>query len=521
MTLTMGLRRSLALDGGAEALVSEETRLSRHQFVDRVARLAAALRDLGMRDGDRVAMLAANGHRYVEFYFGVLWGGGVIVPINSRFALAEMIEQARDAEPVVLIVDDTFAAMGEELAKNVTSIAALVMAGNAVAINRAVKSIGYEDALSGAKPIADAMRKESDLACLFYTGGTTGRSKGVMLSHSNLWANAMATIAHLGLDENLVHLHSGPLFHLGAGARVYTTAVAGGKHVVVSRFTPQQALATIAREKVTVATFVPTMLAMLLELPDLESYDLSSLRLITYGASPMPEPVLQECLRRLPQVRFAQSYGMTELSPVATMLGAEHHMPGAPPGRLRSAGRPVYSAEVRVADTEDHELPRGEVGEIIVRGPIVMMGYWRKPELTAETLRNGWMHTGDSGYFDDDGFLFIADRIKDMIISGGENVYSIEVENAIASHPDVAECAVIGIPDPRWGEAVHAIVVARAGTGLTAEEIQRHCRTSIAGYKCPRSVDLRSEPLPQSSVNKIDKAALRAPFWSGRTRQVN
>ena len=166
-------------------------------------------------------------------------------------------------------------------------------------------------------------------------------------------------------------------------------------------------------------------------------------------------------------------------------------------------------------------MPRGEVGEIIVRGPIVMMGYWRKPELTAETLRNGWMHTGDSGYFDDDGFLFIADRIKDMIISGGENVYSIEVENAIASHPDVAECAVIGIPDPRWGEAVHAIVVARAGADLTAEEIQRHCRNSIAGYKCPRSVDLRSEPLPQSSVNKIDKAALRAPFWSGRTRQVN
>lgn len=520
MTLTMGLRRSLALDGGAEALVSEQTRLSRREFVDRVARLAAALRDLGMRDGDRVAMLAANGHRYVEFYFAVLWGGGVVVPVNSRFSMAEMIEQARDAEPVVLIVDDTFAGMGEELAKNVPSIEALVMAGNA-ATHGIARSISYENAISAANPVADAMRGESDLACLFYTGGTTGRSKGVMLSHGNLWANAMATIAHLGLDESLVHLHSGPLFHLGAGARVYTTAVVGGKHVVISRFTPQQALATIAREKVTVATFVPTMLAMLLDLPDLESYDLSSLRLITYGASPMPEPVLRECLRRLPQVRFAQSYGMTELSPVATMLGAEHHMPGTPPGRLRSAGRPVYSAEVHVADAEDRELPRGEVGEIIVRGPIVMMGYWRKPELTAQTLRNGWMHTGDSGYFDNDGFLFIADRIKDMIISGGENVYSIEVENAIASHPDVAECAVIGIPDPRWGEAVHAIVVARAGADLTAEEIQRHCRAAIAGYKCPRSVDLRHEPLPQSSVNKIDKAALRAPFWSGRTRQVN
>lgn len=521
MTLTMGLRRSLAFDAGAEALVSEDTRLSRREFVDRVARLAGTLRDLGMQDSDRVAMLGANSHRYLEFYFGVLWGGGVVVPVNSRFALPEMIEQVQDAEPVVLIVDDIFAELAEELAKSSPSIRALLITGNGPAIDRTANSIGYEEAVSAAKPIPDSMRRESDLACLFYTGGTTGRSKGVMLSHGNLWANAMATIAHLGFDESLVHLHSGPLFHLGAGARVYTTAVVGGKHVVISRFTPPQALAMIAREKVTVATFVPTMLAMLMELPDLDSYDLSSLRLITYGASPMPAPVLHQCVRRLPHVRFAQSYGMTELSPVATMLGAEHHTPDAPPGRLRSAGQPVYSAEVRVAGADDRELGRGEVGEIIVRGPIVMMGYWRKPELSAQTLRNGWMHTGDSGYFDDDGFLFIADRIKDMIISGGENVYSIEVENAICSHPDVAQCAVIGIPDPRWGEAVHAIVVPRAGAILTADEIQRHCRVSIAGYKCPRSVDLRNEPLPQSSVSKIDKAALRAPFWSGQTRQVN
>jgi long-chain acyl-CoA synthetase len=264
------------------------------------------------------------------------------------------------------------------------------------------------------------------------------------------------------------------------------------------------------------------MLSMLVQLPDLERYDLSTLRLITYGASPMPEAVLQECLRRLPHIRFAQSYGMTELSPVATMLGTEQHTLNAPPGRLRSAGRPVYSAEVRIVDPSDNELPRGQVGEIVVRGPIVMKGYWRQPELTAQTLRGGWMHTGDSGYFDDEGFLFIADRIKDMIISGGENVYSIEVENAICSHPDVSQCAVIGIPDQRWGEAVHAIVVPRAGVAtLSAESIVMHCRTLIAGYKCPRSIDLRDEPLPLSSVNKVDKAVLREPFWKDRTRQVN
>jgi long-chain acyl-CoA synthetase len=522
MTLTMGLRRSLALDANAEALVSEGARLTRREMVDRVARLAAALLDLGMRDGDRVAMLAPNGQRYIEFYFGVLWGGGIVVPVNSRFALAEMIEQVRDAEPLVLIVEGAFVDIGEELARNVPSVKALLIAGKADASRRDARSVGYEDALHATKPAPDAMRREDDIACLFYTGGTTGRSKGVMLSHGNLWANAMATIAHLHLDDSLVHLHSGPLFHLGAGGRVYATAVAGGKHVVISRFTPEQALSTIAREKVTVATFVPTMLAMLLQLPDLDTYDVSSLRMITYGASPMPEAVLQECLRRLPHVRFAQSYGMTELSPVATMLGTEQHTLNAPPGRLRSAGRPVYSAEVRIVDARDNELPRGQVGEIVVRGPIVMKGYWRQPELTAHTLRGGWMHTGDSGYFDDDGFLFIADRIKDMIISGGENVYSIEVENAICSHPDVAQCAVIGIPDPRWGEAVHAIVVPRAGATVpSAESIVMHCRTLIAGYKCPRSIDLRDEPLPLSSVNKIDKAALREPFWKHQTRQIN
>jgi len=522
MVLTMGLRRSLALDANAEALVSDGVRLTRRGMVDRVARLASVLRNLGMQDDDRVAMLAPNGQQYIEFYFGVLWGGGIVVPVNSRFARAEMIEQVRDADPFALIVDKTFAEMGDALAQSVPSIEALMVVGETGASSRNVQSVNYEDALQSVEPVPDALRGEDDIACLFYTGGTTGRSKGVMLSHGNLWANAMATIAHLGLDDSLVHLHSGPLFHLGAGGRVYATAVAGGKHVVMSRFTPEQALSTIARERVTVATFVPTMLAMLLQLPDIHTYDLSSLRLITYGASPMPETVLQECLRRLPHVRFAQSYGMTELSPVATMLGAEHHTLNAPPGRLRSAGRPVYSAEVRIVDPNDRELPRGEIGEIIVRGPIVMQGYWRKPELTAQTLRGGWMHTGDSGYFDDDGFLFIADRIKDMIISGGENVYSIEVENAISSHPDVAQCAVIGIPDPRWGEAVHAIVVARMGAdGLTAESIIAHCRPIIAGYKCPRSVDLRRELLPQSSVNKIDKASLREPFWGNRSRQVN
>jgi acyl-CoA synthetase (AMP-forming)/AMP-acid ligase II len=518
MNLTMGLRKAVKFGGEAEALICGDVRLDQRSFVDRVARLASVLRELGMGDGDRVAMLAANGQSYIEYYFAVLWGGGVIVPINSRFALPEMIEQARDAAPVVLIVDATFRDSGVQLKEAAPSIKALLYVGTDL---RPAGAIAYEGALAAGRPIEDRMRGGDDLACIFYTGGTTGRSKGVMLSHCNLWSNAVVTAARLGFDENLVSLHAGPLFHLAAGARVYTTAVVGGKHVVIPRFSPVEVLQAIARDKVTVATFVPTMLSMLLELPDLDSYDLSSLRMITYGASPMPEAVLTECLRRFPSVRFSQSYGMTELSPVATILGPEDHLPEAPRRRLRSAGRAVSSAEVKVVDAQDRELPCGQIGEILVRGPMVMQGYWNKPELTAETLRGGWMHTGDSGYFESDGYLYIADRIKDMIISGGENVYSTEVENAICSHPAVLQCAVIGIPDPRWGEAVHAVVVRRPATSVTAEDIVGHCRGLIAGYKCPRSVDIRDEALPLSSVSKINKVELRAPFWKAQARQVN
>lgn len=513
MNLTMGLRKAVRSNSDVEMLVCGDVRVDRRGFVGRVARLASVLRDLGMTDGDRVAMLAANGQSYIEFYFAVLWGGGVIVPINSRFSPHEMIDQARDATPVSLIVDATFAAAGAEIKAAAPSIRSLLHTGPQPV---PTDFISYESALAAARPIDDAMRKGDDLACLFYTGGTTGRSKGVMLSHANLWANAVVTAARLGFDENLVSLHAGPLFHLAAGARVYTTAVVGGKHVVIPRFAPSDVLDAIARDKVTVATFVPTMLSMILQHTDLDRYDLSSLRMITYGASPMPETLLTECLRRFPTVRFSQSYGMTELSPVATILGPEDHLPDAPRRRLRSAGRPITSAEVKVVDAEGHELSYGRIGEILVRGPMVMQGYWNNPDLTAQTVRDGWMHTGDSGYFEPDGYLYIADRIKDMIITGGENVYSIEVENAVCAHPDVLQCAVIGIPDERWGETVHAVVVRRPSASLEIEDIIAHCRGLIAGYKCPRSVEIRDEALPLSSVNKINKTALRAPFRSAR-----
>ena len=519
MNLTAGLRKSASFRADSTAIIAGGARFSHGEMRDRIARLASSLRKLGIRANDRVAILAANGSPYVECYFAVLWAGGIAVPMNSRFSLPEMIEQARDAEPSILICDDAFLETALQIPEACPSIAAVI----AVAPRQRglPKVYDYETLIAENEGCDDALRSGDDIACLFYTGGTTGKAKGVMLSHRNIWVNAFVTARSFGFDEETVALHAGPLFHLGAGARVYTTSLLGGQHVVIPRFAPLEVLDAIARHKVTVATFVPTMLAMILQAPELDSYDLSSLRLITYGASPMPEAVLQECLRRFPGIRFAQSYGMTELSPVATILGPDDHLPSAPRHRLRSAGRPLASAEVRVADAEDRTLKCGEIGEILVRGPMVMMGYWRQPELTAKTLRGGWMHTGDSGYFDEDGYLYISDRIKDMIITGGENVYSIEVENAIVSHPDVLQCAVIGIPDAKWGEAVHAVVVRRPGSVISAADVIAHCRAAIAGYKCPRSVAFSADPLPLSSVNKVNKDVLRKPYWKDHARRVN
>ena len=516
MQLTAGLRKAASFHPDETALVTPERSFSRGELLERVARLASAFRRLNVRPGDRIAILAANGHEYVECYFAVLWAGAVVVPINSRFSLPEMIEQVADAEPSLLVCDCNFLDTAMQLAEACCCLSAVIAAAPDVA--GLPKLHGYEPLLADAKACDDAGRGGEDLACLFYTGGTTGRSKGVMLSHRNLWVNAVVTSLSFGFDETTVALHAGPLFHLGAGARVYTTAIMGGRHVVIPRFSPADVLAAISNHKVTVATFVPTMLGMILQLPDLDAYDLSSLKLITYGASPMPEAVLQQCLRRFPSIRFGQSYGMTELSPVATILGPADHLPSAPRHRLRSAGRPIVSAEVKVVDSEDRALTHGEVGEVLVRGPMVMAGYWKRPELTAQTLRGGWMHTGDSGYFDADGYLYISDRIKDMIITGGENVYSIEVENAIGAHPDVLQCAVIGVPHPKWGEAVHAVVVRRPGSSLAADELITFCRAAIADYKSPRSVEFRDDELPLSSVNKVNKALLRAPYWSDAVR---
>ncbi|HMT44030.1 MAG TPA: AMP-binding protein, partial [Chakrabartia sp.] len=271
-----------------------------------------------------------------------------------------------------------------------------------------------------------------------------------------------------------------------------------------------EVLAEIDRSGITHMTLVPTMLRSLLDDPGFASASLSTLRYLSYGSAPMPEALLREALEAMPHVRFIQSYGMTELSPVATMLGWEDHLPGPRSAfLLKSAGRPVATAEVAIVAPDGRHLGRNEHGEIIVRGPIVMAGYWNRPDLTEAAIRNGWMHTGDIGFIDETGVLTVSDRLKDMIISGGENIFSQEVEQCLSSHPAVSQCAVFGLPDPKWGEAVHAVVTLKEGMAATPDELIAHCREGLAHYKCPRALDIRSEPMPLSGANKIQKSELR------------
>ncbi|MGP9810548.1 acyl-CoA synthetase [Rhodopseudomonas sp. NSM] len=518
MNITHGLRRALQINADGLATVFNGRRRNWREVGDRVARLAAGLRALGVGEGERVAVLSMNSDRYLELYLAAGWCGGVIVPLNIRWSALENEDALRDCRAAVLVVDKAFAATGATLAQAIPGLA-MVYAddGDAPAGMRS-----YEDVIATSDPIPDAMRKADDLAGIFYTGGTTGRSKGVMLSHGNLMANALNALGEGLFPGTATYLHAAPMFHLANGAAMYSLLLSGGSNVMVPSFTPEGVMAAMQNERVTDVLLVPTMIQMFVDHPALKNYDLSSLKNIIYGASPISEAVLARASAAFPNVQFTQAYGMTELSPIATLLHWKEHIgEGKAKGRQRAAGRATLGCEVRIVDADDQPVPAGTVGEICVRGDNVMMGYWERPEETARALAGGWMHTGDGGYMDEHGFVYVVDRVKDMIISGGENVYSVEVENAVAQHPAVAQCAVIGIPHEAWGEQVHAVVVTKAGAAVTADELIAHCKALIAGYKCPRSVDITEAPLPLSGAGKILKRELRQPYWENRERRVS
>ena len=517
MNVTHGLRRALQINRHGPATVFGDRRRTWEQIGDRVARLAAAFRALGVERGDRVAVLMLNSDRYLELYLATAWAGAVIVPLNIRWSALENEDALRDCRARLLVVDSAFAAVGATLAGAIGNLTPIF----ADDTDTPAGMENYEALIARSSPVPDAMSKGEELAGIFYTGGTTGRSKGVMLSHRNLMANALNALGEGLFPASSIYLHAAPMFHLANGGAMYSLLLSGGSNVIIQNFTPEGVMAAIQNERITDILLVPTMIQMLVHHPAVPSYDLSTLRNITYGASPISEAMLDRTHAVFPNVRLTQAYGMTELSPIATVLHWNEHIgDGRAKGRHRGAGRATLGCEVRIVDADDKPVARGAVGEIVVRGDVVMMGYWERPEETRKAVIDGWMHTGDGGYMDDDGFVYVVDRVKDMIISGGENVYSVEVENAIAKHPAVAQCAVIGIPSAQWGEQVHAVVVTKSGAALTEDELIAFCKTLIAGYKCPRSADISENPLPLSGAGKILKRELRRPFWEAQARQV-
>ncbi|HSL57069.1 MAG TPA: long-chain-fatty-acid--CoA ligase [Acidimicrobiales bacterium] len=500
--------RVMFLDGDYEGTLA--------QHLDRTTRLASALRtELGVGPGDRFAVMATNSHQYLELYHAAFLGAGIVNPLNLRLAPTELEFILKDSGTKVCFVDFLFA-------NNIAAIREAAGIETVVLIGPDLDSphdITYDELLAAGEPTIPDEPEEDDPVILMYTGGTTGLPKGVLLDQRAEMLNLYHATMAVGIRDDATYLHQTPMFHAASMSAVLGIPAAGARSTFIPLFDPATVMANIEQHQVDWTVMVPTMINMVLSHPEFRPERLASLRQLTYGASPMPEAVLEQLLELYPDLELSQGYGMTEASAVLTFLTAEDHRRGGP--LLRSAGRPVLGVTLSIQDEEGNPLPVGQTGEVCARAGNFMTEYWKRPEETAEAFRGGWYHTGDAGYLDAEGYLYLVDRVKDMIVTGGENVYSAEVESAISTHPAVAQVAVIGIPSEQWGEAVHAIVVPAEGATVTEDEIIAHARERIAGYKVPKSVEMRSEPLPLSGALKVLKRELRAPYWEGRDRGVS
>lgn len=525
LTPLMFLRRAEKLFPHKVGVVCEGQRFSYAEFGQRVHRLSNALASLGVQKGDVVAYLGHNCHRLLEAYYGVLQTGAVLLPLNVRLTANDFRYILDHSGARVLYLESEFLPAIDSIRQQLQR-AVIFVALDAPASEPWLSDWNYDELLEVARPevFPNAIEDENDVAELFYTSGTTAQPKGVMLTHRNLFLHAMSVMWALQTDDSEVQLHTIPLFHANGWGATHTTAGAGGTHVMLRRFEPKRLLQIVQQEKVTTFNLVPTMATMLLQEPAIKEYDLSSLRLIHMGGSAMPRALLKELKERI-GCEVSCGYGLTETSPVLTVALMKSHLREEGDAFYRRAamtGLELPGTEVRVVDENGHDVPRdgATVGEIIARGNIVMKGYWKQPEETAQAIRDGWLYTGDIATMDSEGYVLIVDRKKDVILRGGENISSIEVEKALYSHPAVLECAVIAVPDDKWGEVPKGFVVLKDGIVCKMEDLRRHCKATLAGYKVPASIEI-VEALPKGGTGKIQKKLLREKYWHRQEKQVH
>ena len=499
------------------AIVFEERTIDWRELDERSNAMAAALAAAGVGAQDRIARIDKNDPTYYEMLYGSAKLNAVLVDVNWRLAPPEMVQIVNDAQAKVLFVGPDFVPVLDKIEAELQTVATIVVLGEAASPSQQ----SYESWLAAHAGAADPGVEPagSDVALQLYTSGTTGLPKGVMLTHDNLFSFVNEVAPTWGFTSDSVSIVVMPLFHIAGSGWSIASMVMAAKCVLLRDVDPTLILRKVEEERVTHAIFVPAVLQFLLMTPTLATTDLSSFELIAYGASPITEKVLRGSMEAF-GCKFVQVYGLTETTGAVVQLDAEDHDPDGRPELLRSCGKPYPWVELRIVDDAGNDVPDGEVGELWIRSIQVMKGYWNKPAETAAAMTDdGWFKSGDAGYRRD-GFIYLHDRVKDMIVSGGENVYPAEVENALMAHPEVADVGVVGVPDERWGEAVHAVVVKAEGTDPTPDALVAFARERLAGFKCPKSISF-AEALPRNPSGKILKRELREPYWAGQERRIN
>ena len=514
-TLKELLNKNAQIYPDKTAFIFENKRYTFKQVNQRINSLINALASMGVRKGDRVGLLAYNCSQYFEV-FNVAKAGMICVPLNYRSVARELVYLINNSEANTLILEKEFIDTIRPIRHELGGVK------NFICLDAAVDNMAsYEQLISDFPPDEPVNEVEADDPCiLFYTSGTTGRPKGALHTHKSILAESAAVGQNF--TSNDIALCVMPFFHVAGSAVYLFPAFASGATVVIhKKFDEAQILKTIEREKVTYICLVPAMIIRLLEHPDLDKYDLSSLHNIVYTGAPMPFEALRRGVERFGKI-FVQLLGQTETLNLTMLKKEDHYIEGSAreTRRLESVGKPPRTGEVRIVDEKLKDVPVGEVGEIVARSDRIMKEYWKLPKETAEIMKGGWLHTGDLGRMDEDGYIYIVDRKKDMIISGGENIYSREVEEVLYTHPAVQEAAVVGIPDEKWGESVKAVIVLREGMTATEDEIIDFCKEHLASYKKPKSVEFW-DSLPITASGKIKKNEIRDRYWKGYEKKVH